>query len=113
VHAKAGVGRQKIGLKLILDTGATRTLLHERVIKDLGTREYSASFIQDATGAVTGTKEIVLSRFSLGPFEEKNFAVNIVSYKKAEANYDGLLGMDFLTKHKYQIDYDKQLLVWE
>jgi hypothetical protein len=50
---------------------------------------------------------------SLRPVEEKNFAVNIVSYKNSEASYDGLLGMDFLTKHKYQIDYEKQFLVWE
>ena len=107
------MGRNKAKLKLLLDTGAGITLLHERSLKDFDIREYETGFGQQASGSFVATKVITLTRMKVGPFKEKGMTVHLIAYRSSHAEYDGLLGMDFLSKHKYAIDYDKQLLHWD
>jgi hypothetical protein len=38
--------------------------------------------------------------------------VDFIPYQGTEGLHDGLLGMDFLGKHRYQIDMEHELIRW-
>ena len=113
VPVKITIAHKKIKLKLLLDTGSNKTLLYERALKGFNLRNHKVVSVQQASGSVVGTKEITLTKLEVGKTKEEEMTALVLAFQSSRVEYDGLLGTDFLLKHRYVIDYDKQLLYLE
>jgi hypothetical protein len=108
-------GTETVHVELVLDTGATRSVIHEvlanRLQIDLRRTRESSSEVAD--GRVIRTRVARIDSLSVGPFAVAPAEVEFIAYSGgAKAGHDGLLGMDFLGKHRYQIDMEHELVRW-
>lgn len=85
----------------ILDTGATQTILHPRVVEKMVTRpamETSYAVIQTVTGDTAPVEGIVEVRMQIGLFSSQH------SMYVAPIFDDCIIGMDFLRRHSCEIN---------
>jgi len=99
-------------LNLIVDTGATRTLLHRSAIRGFNAVPRPAGYATVVGGARIPTSVMTINRMSFGPVE-RNGAEVLVIDPQSNLPYDGLLGMDVLSTVKYEIDLQRGLVIWE
>ena len=107
-------GGETIKVVLVLDTGATRTSIHEglagRLRIDLRSAKVAQSEVAD--GRMIRSRSATIDSIGVGPFTMASAEVNLIPYEGGEGMRDGLLGMDFLAKHRYQIDMEHELIRW-
>jgi hypothetical protein len=105
---------ETVRIVLVLDTGATRTSIHEgiasRLRVDLRSAKVSQSEVAD--GRMIRSRSATIDALCVGPFTMADPEVDLIPYKGTEGLHDGLLGMDFLSKHRYQIDMEHELIRW-
>ncbi|WP_224959475.1 retropepsin-like aspartic protease family protein [Geomonas subterranea] len=107
-------GGQAVRLELVLDTGATRTALHESVASRLPIDLRSAGNAQAelADGRVVRSKIVRVDAVVVGPHVHAPMEVELISYSGSAGMHDGLLGMDFLRRHRYQLDMEHESIRW-
>ena len=107
-------GGETVKVELVLDTGSTRTSIHEalasRLRIDLRLARVSQSEVAD--GRIIRSRSVTLDSVGVGPFSLASAEVDLIPYKGSDGVHDGLLGMDFLGKHRYQIDMERELIRW-
>jgi len=98
---------------MILDTGCSLTLLHHTIAQQL-----QPNFIRQGTSTVADGRKInsthvTVDFIQVGPFMEHNFIASTYYIQNAERlKYQGLLGMEFLKKHPFQIDTKRSVIRW-
>lgn len=98
---------------MILDTGCGLTLLHHPIAQQL-----QPDFVRQGTTTVADGRKINATHVRLdfvqvGPFMEQNFVVSTSYVQNAEnLDHQGLLGMEFLKKHPFQIDTRRSVIRW-
>jgi predicted aspartyl protease len=106
VDAEVTGPSRSITLRLVLDTGATTTLLKETVLLALGYDLASVTDrVQMTTGSlVTSVARVVLTRLSaLG---QHRFGFPVLAYTlAASVSVSGLLGLDFLRDQMLTLDF--------
>ena len=107
-------GGASVGLELLLDTGATRTALHEGVAGRLpiDLRSARTAMAELADGRMVHSRIARIDLLSVGPFSHPSMELELIPFQGSEGTHDGLLGMDFLGKHRYQIDMEHELIRW-
>ena len=112
VMLKNGGGSVKI--ELVLDTGATRTAIHDGITSRLPIDLRSARTTQAelADGRVIWSRVAKIDALVVGPFAMAPVEIGLFAYNGTSVAHDGLLGMDFLGKHRYQIDMEHELIRW-
>jgi hypothetical protein len=114
VPATLRLGNEVAKVELIVDTGATRSTIHEAVAGrlgiDLGRAKVSMAEVAD--GRQIRSHSYSIDALTVGPFTMTTPEVDIMQYRGNQAFHDGLLGMDFLGKHRYQIDMEHELIRW-
>ena len=98
--------------RLILDTGADRTLIHTRALAALGV-DPSAGRAVSVTG-VTGDDEgraVVLESLEVGDARVAPFVVVAYDLRIQESAGDGLLGRDFLERFNMRVDMEGQVVI--
>lgn len=107
-------GGETVRVELVLDTGSTRTAIHEgvsgRLRIDLRNARSSQSEVAD--GRTIRSRVATVDSLAVGPFAMAPAEVEFIPYHGSEGVHDGLLGMDFLGKHRYQIDMEQELIRW-
>jgi len=103
-------GRQK-QLKLLLDTGASMTVIHAQALGHFNAKGLKPSLAQVAGGALVKTWDLFLRDFSFGPYSYSTKQVMVMEHE-GESNIDGLLGMDVISITDYKIDFLKQRILW-
>jgi tetratricopeptide (TPR) repeat protein len=95
---------------LLMDTGATSTLIPAALARQLGVVPGETTVGRGvlADGSVVRTDNVVLDQVRVGPKEKRNLKVNIIS--SAEV---GLLGLDFLGEFLYIVDTKKGVIHWQ
>lgn len=101
-------------LSLMLDTGASRTVMSPKTMFAL--RQLSSGITDlDITGfastanGITQTKLYQAESISVGHFSMSNPLI-LVSNLPENDQFDGLLGMDFLTQFEFRIDHQNKRL---
>jgi predicted aspartyl protease len=97
---------------LIMDTGAQRTFLWRTALPSIGLRKVG----RVRAAGIAGSKYasfIRVKSLNVGPYRLRNAVVTLMDPGKYNTGYDGLLGMDFLMRVKYEIDYNRGVIIWK
>lgn len=111
VPVQVRYGARDITLKLVLDTGATTTVVYDKSIEILMATTTPSGRARVADGSVVDMHKIAFSRFKVGPYNMEPATASVLEHKGVLA-HDGLLGMDFLRQTKYEVDFDRNVIVW-
>ena len=105
----------KVDVQLLLDTGASETVIStqtaDRLNVDLRTARRAQ--VRVVGGAVVDAHRVWLGRVTVGPHTRENAVVLVISHTGPATAYDGLLGMDVLRTLQYRVDLEKQIILWE
>ncbi len=113
VPVTIGYEDNEIETTLIFDTGAGSLLLHANVAEQLGIEQGQASQSEGVGGIKIDTRATRLSFVQVGPHRKENLRADIIAFEgTAAADYNGLLGMNFIRGLKYTIDFNEQVIRW-
>jgi len=102
--------KQNFSLKMIIDTGATYTMIPKFASQIIGLPQ-DGSYIEIVTGTkVEKTLFTNIPIFKALGFEYRNMPV-LIHDLPSQINADGLLGLNFLKKAKTIIDFSKNQIV--
>ncbi|MGH1460413.1 MAG: retropepsin-like aspartic protease [Neptuniibacter sp.] len=100
-------------LSLVLDTGASSTVVHKSALSSLNPAFRPGEGARVADGSIVETNNISFDKVIIGPYESKNVMAMVIDFKGGSNTNQGLLGMDFLLYAKYKLDKVNQLIIWE
>jgi hypothetical protein len=105
---------ETVRIELVLDTGATRTSVHEELASRLRVDLRQVRFFQSelADGKLVRSYSASVDSLGVGPFTMAPAELGFIPYQGSDGLHDGLLGMDFLGKHRYQIEMEHELIRW-
>jgi predicted aspartyl protease len=106
-HFLIEVNIDEVPLKLLLDTGASYTLIDEGKLSSLTIIEEEVTLQTPAGNIISKIEEV--QNFKIKDLELKEFKVVTTPFK--QKNADGLLGMNFFKRFKFKIDQEKNLLL--
>ncbi len=113
VPVEVALGNRKVQLSLLLDTGATRTVLHRAALSKLDLPSGKKYQARVAGGGIVMSEKIKFRQINVGPHSIKQAYAMVINLQGRSLPYDGMLGMDFLKSHPYQVDFKKQTIRWE
>lgn len=102
-------GRSTV-LNMLLDTGCSHTTVPYKYLNYINVQYGQKVTSRLADGRTTLGKEAHLDMIQVGSKKERKFTVT--GAEKAGAINSGLLGLDFLQKHTFKIDFESGFLVW-
>jgi len=103
----------ELDVNLVLDTGASKIVLHRHVAEQLNIFALKKGLAQVAGGQNISVEMGLVNYFKVGPFNQQKVAVLIMAYEGPSVAYSGLLGMNFLKNVQYTIDYKNQIIRWQ
>ena len=90
---------------LLLDTGASITVLSTQLAQSLGLRASAGKTISRQVAADVTAKVATLDSITVGGLSRSDFPVAVVDLDLGtSARFDGILGMDFLGNYTIRID---------
>lgn len=100
-----------ITTEMLLDTGCSSTVINYKLAKRLKLKKLHSVKSIAADGRIIHGKKAKIDFIKVGPYSEQNLKI---SYQKhAGSANKGLLGMDFLKKHPFSIDFENKNVIWE
>lgn len=114
VPAILGYGGDAVEALLVLDTGASHTLVSTEIAARLHIHpaETRKMYVQVVGGSLVEVALAKLSYISVDPHSKKDAVIGIIE-DKGPLKYDGLLGMDFLRGLKYHLDFENRVIRWD
>ncbi len=106
-------GGLEAATQLILDTGATHTVIYRSFASKLNILSLAAGQSKVASGQSVFSEVGKVDSMKVGPIQARDFPVIIMSFEGPPAFYSGLLGMDFLSRVEYVLDYENQVIRWK
>lgn len=100
---------QAVSGNLMLDTGATSTVISRRLASLLSLRPVGHAAAQ-TVGGVVQVSVAKLRSLKVGEAEATDLAVIIHDFSR-DPRFEGLLGMDFLGRYRMGLDVPRQVLV--
>jgi len=100
---------------LLMDTGASSTVISTALASRLGIRPSSTELRQSrvADGRVVQAFRTRVDSITVGPKSKYNAEVFIIPSNGPDMGYDGLLGMNFLREFPHRLDINTQLIEWQ
>jgi hypothetical protein len=104
---------RELATQLILDTGASHTVLHRATAAPLNIITLAKGRSTVAGGQTVATELCRVDVMRIGPIEARDVHVTVIAFEGPRPPYGGLLGMDFLSQVEYTIDYANQVVRWK
>lgn len=115
---------KKFKARMLLDTGASRTILDLQFINELGLTDDLKETEEKATGLGTNSMQghrLILPELKIGKLVLKNIEVGILDLSMVNSSYQqiglpsiqGAIGGELLKKYKAVISYKEKLLLLE
>ena len=98
---------------LLMDTGASGTVLHKNLAESLNLKEDIKGEIIVAGGKTVKSSVEKLKAVKVGPVTKKDLYVHVIDHQGPPVEHQGLLGMDFLRGLEYKVDFKKQVIEWK
>lgn len=101
-----------VDLSLVIDTGATLTILTQEAFNKLSSQTHLDYLGQKSLSTANGMVEAPLysaETLSLGPYSVNDVALGVIDFAD-DSHIDGLLGMNALRHYDFEIDQEKALL---
>jgi predicted aspartyl protease len=112
VPVTIGYSGREHNTSLLLDTGASITVIHNSIAEQLEINTGVKSSATVAGGGTVRTKIVDIEYIKVGPKTYKNPKIMVLRNKGSSGGLHGLLGQDFLSHFNYTIDYKNSLIVW-
>lgn len=106
-------GGLEVATQLILDTGATHTVIYRSFASQLNILSLATGQSKVASGQSVLSEVGKVDAMKVGPIQARDFPVIIMPFDGSPTFYSGLLGMDFLSRVEYVLDYEKQVIRWK
>jgi clan AA aspartic protease (TIGR02281 family) len=105
---------KSVEVTMLLDTGASTTIISIDVAKRLGIAPESTELgiSRVADGRLLQTFVTSLDYLSVGPKVKSGLQVSIMPSSGPPLPFDGLLGMNFLGDFNYQLDVNNEMINW-
>ena len=103
---------KEVSTYLMLDTGASTTVLNKRIADLLKIKSFRHSSARVADGRNVRVESAELDYIVVGPNRMSNFTTSIIDYEGNPEPYDGLLGMNFLREVNYHVDFKRGVISW-
>jgi len=107
-----GHNGKAIQVNMLLDTGCSITMLDAEISNALNVQQEGIIESVIANGEKMISKKGTVDYFQVGPFRDSNFMVNTTQIMGNNKTQHGLLGMNFLEKHPFTIDHQRQFIRW-
>lgn len=115
VPVEVALGNRSVKLHLLLDTGASRTVLHDNSLTrlDLDADAGVTTYGVGVGGYRVKMRMVTFRSIKVGPFKSESVPALVIPHQDSRVSFDGLLGMDFLRYISYDIDYANQMIYWQ
>jgi predicted aspartyl protease len=108
-----GNGENAISTYLMLDTGATTTMIKRKFASMLNMKSLTPGTSRVADGRTVPSYLGNLDYIIVGPHKISNFKINVMDHQGALKHHQGLLGMNFLREVEYSVDFRREIISWE
>lgn len=100
---------------LLLDTGCSMTTITEELAGRLNidNRRTWSGTARVADGRMVSTRLTKIDQMLVGSRSLASAEISIMPQTGAAQRHDGLLGMNFLRQHRYQVDFENGLIRWQ
>ena len=112
VPVTIGYAGKRIEATMLLDTGASIVTLHRNIAEKLKIAFTQKAYLQLAGGQQIAADIARLGYVSVGPNKKKDVLASVIDHNIPSADYDGLLGMNFLRNLRYEVDFEKSVIRW-
>jgi predicted aspartyl protease len=98
---------------MLLDTGASQTVIHREIASQLNIIARKKGLSQVAGGQQIYTELGQVDYIKIGPHKLNGAIILIINHEGASVTHNGLLGMNILKHFNYHIDFENQVIVWQ